>query len=52
MSLLRVIAERLRSLFRKQQEERELSEELRSFLEMGVEVRRGMSRQEGFVLCA
>ena len=48
MSLLRAIAEGVRSLFRKKQEERELSEELHSFLGMAVEekVSLGMSRRE------
>lgn len=48
MSLLRAIACGLRSLFRKEQVDRELDEELRCFLEMAAEEKRkqGMSRQE------
>jgi len=48
MSLVRNISVGLRSLFRKEQENRELDEELKSFLEMAAEekIRRGMSRKE------
>ena len=48
MSLLRNLGSGLRSLFRKEQVNRELDEELRSYFEMAVEekVRRGMSPRE------
>ena len=48
MSLLRVIASGLRSLFRKKREGQELEEELRGFLEMAAEEKRKqrMSRSE------
>jgi putative ABC transport system permease protein len=48
MSLLRNIASGLRSLFRKQQADRELDEELRGFLESAIEekIKQGMSRRE------
>src|SRR6476660_5176393 len=50
MSLLRNIASGLRSLFRKERIERELDEELRSFLEMAAEekIKQGRSRKEAF----
>ena len=48
MSLLRVIASGLRSLFRRNRERQELEEELRGFLEMAAEekMKQGMSRTE------
>src|SRR6516164_7924115 len=48
MSLLRDVASGLRSLFRKDEADRELDEELGAYLEMAVEdkIRQGMSRQE------
>jgi predicted permease len=48
MSLLHNIASGLRSLFRKKQDESELDEELRGFLESAIEekMKRGMSREE------
>src|SRR5882724_3975833 len=48
MSLLRNIASGLRSLFRKEQVDRELDEELRSYQEMAAEekIKQGMSRKE------
>jgi predicted permease len=48
MSLLRNLGSGLRSLFRKEQVNRELDEELRSYFEMAAEekVRRGMSPRE------
>lgn len=48
MSLLRVIASGLRSLFRKEQVDRELSDELATYLEMALneKIRQGMSRQD------
>ena len=48
MSLLRDVASGLRSLFRKDEVDRELDEELGAYLEMAVEdkIRQGMSRQE------
>jgi predicted permease len=48
MSLLRNIASGLRSLFRKEQVDRELDEELRAYLEMAAaeKMREGMSRKE------
>ena len=48
MSLLRVIASGLRSLFRTNREGQELEEELRGFLEMAAEekMKQGMSRTE------
>jgi hypothetical protein len=52
MSLLRNLSEGFRSLFRKEQVEKELDEELRGFLEMATEekMKQGMSRREA--LCA
>ena len=48
MSLLRKIASGLRSLFRRQQVDRELDEELGAYVEMAVEekMRQGMTRQD------
>jgi putative ABC transport system permease protein len=48
MSLLRNIVSGLRSLFRKEQADRELDEELRGFLESAIEekMKQGMSRRE------
>jgi hypothetical protein len=48
MATLRSIADLLRSLFRKQRVERELDEELHSFLEMAAEekMKQGASRKE------
>jgi len=48
MSLLRAITSGLGSLFRKEQVDRELDEELRGFLQMAVEekMKQGMSRKE------
>lgn len=48
MSLLRNIFAGFRSLFRKEQHDRELHEELRAYLEMAVDekVKQGMSRKE------
>lgn len=48
MSLLRSIANGVRSMFRREQFERELDEELGAFLEMAVEekMKEGMNRQE------
>jgi predicted permease len=48
MSLLRSIADGLRSLFRKEQVNRELDEELNGFLEMAAEekMKQGMSRKD------
>ena len=48
MSLLRVIASGLRSLFRRDQAGQELDEELRGFLEMAAEekMKQGMSRTD------
>jgi putative ABC transport system permease protein len=48
MSFLRAIASGVVSLFRKKQVERELDEELHSFLDMAVEgkIKQGMSRRE------
>jgi predicted permease len=48
MSLLRTIASGLRALFRKEQVDRDLDEELRAFLDMAVEekMKQGMSRQD------
>src|ERR1700716_2264618 len=48
MSLLRNLASGLRSLFRKEQVDRELNEELGTYLEMAAEekMKQGMSRQE------
>src|SRR5690349_16981409 len=48
MSLLRKLGSGLRSLFRKEQVDRELDEELRSYFEMAAEekIRRGMSPRE------
>lgn len=48
MSLLRVIAGGLRSLFRKEQVDRELDEELRAYLDMAVDEKmmQGMARQD------
>jgi hypothetical protein len=48
MSLLRSVAGGLRSLFRKAQVDRELHEELSSFLEMATEekMKQGMSRKD------
>ena len=48
MSLLRIITSGLRSLFRKKQDDRELSEELSGFLEMAAEekTKQGMSRKD------
>jgi len=48
MSLLRDVASGLRSLFRKDEADRELDEEVGAYLEMAVEdkIRQGMSRQE------
>src|SRR5882762_8846879 len=50
MSLLRNIAIGLRSLFRKEQVDRELDEELRAYQEMATEekVKQGMSRKDAF----
>lgn len=46
MSLLRNLAVGIRSLFRKEQVERDLDEELQGFLEMAVEekIKLGMTR--------
>src|SRR5258708_7365086 len=48
MSVLRNIADGLRSLFRKEQVSREVEEELNGFLEMAVDekVKQGMSRKD------
>src|SRR5712672_4493336 len=48
MSLLRNIASGLRSLFRKEQVDRELDEELRAYQEMAAEekMKQGMSRKD------
>src|SRR4029077_3233761 len=48
MSLLRSIADGLRSLFRKEQVNKELDEELNGFLEMAAEekMKQGMSRKD------
>ena len=48
MSLIRKVTSGLRSLFRKEQVNRELDEELRSYLEMAAEekIRRGMSPRD------
>src|SRR5438067_13627717 len=48
MSFLRNITSGLRSLFRKQQVDRELDEELRAYQEMGAgeQMKDGMSRKE------
>src|SRR5258706_1878816 len=48
MSVLRNIADGLRSLFRKEQVSRELDEELNGFLEMAAEqkMKQGMSRKD------
>src|SRR5260370_30631259 len=48
MSLLRSLSEGLRSLFRKEQVEWELDDELRGFLEMAVgeKMKQGMSRKD------
>src|SRR5580692_2394446 len=48
MSLLRNIATGLRSLFRREQVDRELDEELGVYLEMeaGAKIKQGMSRKE------
>src|SRR5258708_27367758 len=48
MSLLRNLASGLRSLFRKEQVDRELNEELGTYLEMAAaeKMKQGMSRQE------
>ena len=48
MSLLRNITSGLRSLFRKEQVDRELNEELRAYQEMAAEekMKQGMSRKE------
>jgi hypothetical protein len=48
MSLLRAITSGLGSLFRKEQGDRELDEELRGFLQMAVEekMKQGMSRKD------
>src|SRR5437879_9620381 len=48
MSFLRNITKGLRSLFRKQQVDRELDEELRAYQEMGAEekMKDGLSRKE------
>jgi ABC-type antimicrobial peptide transport system permease subunit len=48
MSLLRAITSGLGSLFRKEQVDRELDEELRGFLQMAIEekMKQGMSRKE------
>jgi len=48
MSLLRNLASGLRSLFRKKQADRELTEELSGFLEMAAEekIKQGMSRED------
>jgi hypothetical protein len=48
MSLLRRLASGLRALFRKEQADRELDEELRAYLEMAIEekMKDGMSRQD------
>src|SRR5215469_7559285 len=50
MSLLRKIGSGLRALFRKEQVDRELDEELRAYQEMAAEekVKDGMSRKEAF----
>jgi hypothetical protein len=54
MSLLREIANGLRTLFRKEQVERQADEELRCFLEMAVEekMKQGLSHREGLGQCA
>jgi len=48
MSLLRSIADGLRSLFRKEQVDRDLDEELRAYQEMAAEekIKQGMSRKD------
>jgi len=48
MSPLRSLSDGLRSLFRKQQADRELDEDLRAYLEMAAEekIKEGMSRKE------
>src|SRR5580658_4038186 len=48
MSLLRSLSDGLRSLFRKEQVDRELDEEVNAFLEMAAEEKRkrGMGRRE------
>src|SRR5438034_9096486 len=48
MSLIRSLAAGLRSLFRKEQVDRELDEELTGFLEMATEekIKSGMSRED------
>ena len=50
MSVLRNITSGLRSLFRKEQVDRELDEELRAYQEMAAEdkMKGGMSRKEAF----
>jgi putative ABC transport system permease protein len=50
MSVLKVIGGGLRALFRKQQEERELDEELRAYVESAAEekMRIGMSREDAW----
>src|SRR5215472_4588387 len=50
MSLLRNIGSGLRSLFRKEQVDRELDEELRAYVEMAADekMKQGMSRQAAF----
>ena len=51
MSVLRNIADGLRSLYRKEQVSRELEDELNGFLEMAVDekVKQGMSRKDAFL---
>jgi len=48
MSLIRIISGGLRALFRKQQAERDLDEELRAYAESAVaqKMQAGMSREE------
>src|SRR5205807_9450758 len=48
MSALRSLSDRLRSLFRREQVNRELDEELKGFLEMAAEekVKQGMNRKD------
>src|SRR5205807_7006193 len=54
MSFLRNITKGLRSLFRKQQVDRELDEELRAYQEMGAEekMKDGLSRKKPFAQSA
>ena len=51
MGLIKIIGGGLRALFRKQEVERDLDEELRAYLESAVEqkMRAGMKREEAFL---